>query len=255
VLLIDELSEFLRSKPTPQQLNEDARVLQFLGELTSERPLWIIAAVQESIESTGDIARAIIRKIKDRYPIKLALSTVHIRSLICERWYARSRGPNRPSSRSTKSIARSSPISGARLMSSCSSIRCIRPPSPPHRTGGSVQQHRGIVDFVCSRIAGDDRRRIPSILDRPERRAPGSDSIYEHFSTRLAEFSAYNIYRVILSLISMRRSTASSPKRPTGGSPAGLFAFSFLHRDSSHRDDAERGKLAELVACGLDTLI
>ena len=85
VLLVDELSEFLRSKPSPQALNEDARTLQLLGEMAASGPLWIVAAVQESIERTGDLSQAIVRKIKDRFPVKMALSTLHIRALLSER--------------------------------------------------------------------------------------------------------------------------------------------------------------------------
>ncbi|MBN1307409.1 MAG: hypothetical protein JXA18_05805, partial [Chitinispirillaceae bacterium] len=85
LLLIDELSEFFRSKPDAPQLNDDARTLQLLGELSASHPLWIIAAVQESVERTGDIAQATFRKIKDRFPVKLHLSTLHIRDLIAKR--------------------------------------------------------------------------------------------------------------------------------------------------------------------------
>ena len=85
VLLIDELSEFFRSKPDPAALNEDARTLQLLGEIAGTHPLWIIAAVQESIERTGDIASVTFRKIKDRFPVRLHLSTLHIRDLISRR--------------------------------------------------------------------------------------------------------------------------------------------------------------------------
>ncbi len=85
VLLIDELSEFLRSKPSPQALNEDARTLQLLGEMTGSGALWIIAAVQESIERSGDLSQAVVRKIKDRFPVKLALSTLHIKALLSGR--------------------------------------------------------------------------------------------------------------------------------------------------------------------------
>ena len=47
-LVLDELSEFLRSKPTPQSFNEDLRFLQFLGEWAQEHPLWLVAALQEN---------------------------------------------------------------------------------------------------------------------------------------------------------------------------------------------------------------
>jgi len=85
VFLIDELSEFLRSKPDTHALNEDTRFLQFLGEKSAHAPVWIIAALQEAIEKTGDISQSIFNKIKDRYQRRLELSTKHIRELIDRR--------------------------------------------------------------------------------------------------------------------------------------------------------------------------
>lgn len=53
VLLVDELSEFLRSKTDPHAYNEDIRFLQYLGEEASSFPLWVVASLQEWIEETG----------------------------------------------------------------------------------------------------------------------------------------------------------------------------------------------------------
>ena len=73
VLLIDELSEFLRSKPDARAYNEDIRFLQYLGEEAGGFPLWIIASLQEWIEETGEIRQDTFNKIKDRYRLRFRL--------------------------------------------------------------------------------------------------------------------------------------------------------------------------------------
>jgi hypothetical protein len=60
--------------------------------------------------------------------------------------------------------------------------------------GDLFSQHRGVVDFVYSRIAGDSARGIPGILLRPATELLGPDSIYDHFAARLAEFSAFHAF-------------------------------------------------------------
>ncbi|PYV37476.1 MAG: hypothetical protein DMG06_27960, partial [Acidobacteria bacterium] len=84
-LALDELSEFLRSKPSRQSFNEDIRFLQFLGEWAQDHRLWILAALQEQIEHTGDIEYDLYRKIKDRYPIRLLLTPAHVKDLIASK--------------------------------------------------------------------------------------------------------------------------------------------------------------------------
>ncbi|MBU1753184.1 hypothetical protein KKG56_04920, partial [bacterium] len=66
VLILDELSEFLRAKSTPASFNEDVRFLQHLGEEAANKPLWIIASLQEQIEETGHIQQNLFNRIKDR---------------------------------------------------------------------------------------------------------------------------------------------------------------------------------------------
>lgn len=194
-LLIDELSEFFRSKATPQALNEDARTLQLLGELASRQPLWIVAAVQESIEATGDVSQAILRKIKDRFPVRLGLSTVHVRSLIGGRLVRRKPGAD-------EEIARIYQHYKSQYVTFSAAFDDFRACYPVHPAtlsmleglGDLFSQHRGIVDFVHSRVAGDAARGIPGILSRPATELLGPDSIYDHFAARLAEFSAFHAY-------------------------------------------------------------
>ena len=44
LLVLDELSEFLRSKPDPRSFTEDIRFLQFMGEWAQGKRFWIMAA-------------------------------------------------------------------------------------------------------------------------------------------------------------------------------------------------------------------
>ena len=84
-ILIDELSEFLKSKPDSENLHEDVRFLQFLGELTTEKPLYIIGSMQESIDEITEINSYIMKRISDRYKIRLQLSAIHSKQVILER--------------------------------------------------------------------------------------------------------------------------------------------------------------------------
>jgi energy-coupling factor transporter ATP-binding protein EcfA2 len=85
VILIDELSEFLRSKGDARAYNEDIRFLQYLGEEAGTFPLWVVASLQEWIEETGEIHQDTFNKIKDRYRIRLSLGRAHIEELVSER--------------------------------------------------------------------------------------------------------------------------------------------------------------------------
>lgn len=195
VLLFDELSEFFRAKPDAQRLNEDARILQFLGEQAASTPLWIVGAVQESIERTGDIATTTFRKIKDRFPVKLTLSTVHIRDLIAQRLVQHKPGSDDGIKEIHEAFRREFPTFAWPF----SHFRDVYPVHPItlhllEGLGDLFSEHRGIVDFVYSQVAGDPRRHIPGILERPCRELLAPDSIYEHFEQRLMEFSALNVY-------------------------------------------------------------
>lgn len=195
VLLIDELSEFFRSKPSSTSLNEDARTLQLLGEISKNSPLWIIAAVQESIERTGDVAQATFRKIKDRFPVKLHLSTLHIKDLISRRLIRIKPEAETIVFHIYEEFCRHFP--GFSVTPAL--FRSIYPVHPLTLSlleglGDLFSQHRGIVDFVHSQIAGDPGRNIAGVLDRACTSLLSPDAIYDHFAPRIAEFSSFYIY-------------------------------------------------------------
>ncbi len=195
LIIIDELSEFFRSKPDARSLNEDARTLQLLGELAGENPIWIIAALQESIERTGDISQVTFRKIKDRFPVKLSLTTIHIKALLSGRLVRRKPGAEK----ALEDVHRYLKRHFSTFNESFSDFLAVYPVHPVtiallDGLGDLFSEHRGIVDFVHSRIAGNPDRRIPGILDRPAYELLAPDSIYDHFAQRMAEFSAFNVY-------------------------------------------------------------
>jgi hypothetical protein len=195
VLIVDELSEFFRSKADAAALNEDARTLQLLGELTASHPLWIIAAVQESIERTGDIASATFRKIKDRFPVRFHLSTLHIRDLIGKRLVRHKPGAAEKLLGLFQEYRRHFPD----FLFSFEQFVKIYPVHPEtlrllEGLGNLFSQHRGVVDFVHARVAGDPSRGIPGILDRNAGELLAPDAIYDHFSQRLSEFSAFHVF-------------------------------------------------------------
>lgn len=253
VLLVDELSEFLRSKPSSQALNDDARALQLLGELAGPQPLWIVAAVQESIERTGDVAQAILRKIKDRYPVRLTLSTTHIRSIISGRLVKRKPGADEAIHGIHELYRSLFPSFGA-------SLRELLETYPVHPAtialldglGDLFSQHRGIVDFVHARVAGDERRGIPSILGRPAAELLGPDSIYEHFAPRLMEFSAFYAYpRHIVPHLDevIDKVLAEEADRVLARRVVRMLVLYRIHPTATEPDCAH---LVELAACSLD---
>ncbi len=195
VLIIDELSEFFRSKPDARGLNEDARTLQLVGELTAGAPLWIIAAVQESIERTGDIVQATLRKIKDRFPVKLALSTVHIKALISQRLVQKKPEAEGALPEIYETLQAQFPS----FEWGWNDFQAFYPIHPVTITlldglGDLFSEHRGIVDFVHYQLAGDPQRHISGILQRPSHELLGPDAIYEHFYPRMAEFSELHVF-------------------------------------------------------------
>jgi hypothetical protein len=188
LLIADELSEFLRSKPDARAFNEDVRFLQFLGEASRRAPLWIVASLQEQIEATGEIDQATFNKIKDRYPLRLSLTGRHLRELLSGR------------------LVRPRPGAEPRIAAVCRELREAFPGlSVPERELAALypvhpatvemlddllplfSRHRGAVDFLHHQLAGDPARGIPGRLGLPAATLLGPDSILDHFEVRLRE--------------------------------------------------------------------
>lgn len=186
VILIDELSEFLRSKPSVARFNEDIRYLQFLGEASSNFPLWVVAALQEHLEETGEIQQELFNKIKDRYPVRIHLTSAHVKSLV------------------TQLLVQKQPGARAIIRSFYKSLKDCFPDwpvgqdefedlYPVHPATIDLLENlkplfsktRGIVDFIHYQISGDSDRGIPGMLELPPQNLLRPDRIFDHFLDKL----------------------------------------------------------------------
>lgn len=194
--IIDELSEFLKAKPDNRALNEDTRFLQFLGEASRNRPLWIAAALQETIERTGDISPAVFKKIKDRYHQRLRLSTRHLHTLISRRLIQKKHPDAEPIIRE---IFNRFQRAFNRIPVNHETFSNIYPVHPEtlellNQNIDLFSQHRGIVDFLSARIRGREADGIPGILEWSCQRLLTPEIIFDHFIDRFAaspQFSPY----------------------------------------------------------------
>ncbi len=188
LLLFDELSEFLRSKDNPRAYNEDVRFLQYLGEFAEAVPAWIVATMQENIENTGSLAGELLHKIKDRYPVRFRLSGEHVKEivsgrLICQNETAADRLPH--IFNELQGIFSQLPFSREDFLalypihpSTVDMLDELRP---------LFSQHRGVIDFIHYRLAGDPGRAIEPFVDNPDIELLTPDYIFDHFRDRLQE--------------------------------------------------------------------
>jgi len=199
VFLIDELSEFLRSKPAARKFNEDIRFLQYLGEMSSKSPLWIVAGLQERIEETGEISPYVFNKIKDRYPARLLLTGKHIEDLIKGRIIKKKPDSMERIKAIYKNIKNSFspwPVSEEHFIS----LYPVHPETVYFLDNLKFlfSQHRGVVDFIHYQIKGDERRGIKGILDEPDDTLLTPDLIFDHFKLRIKETVELNSYHDIV---------------------------------------------------------
>ncbi len=188
LLLIDELSEFLRSKENARVYNEDVRFLQYLGEFAEVIPAWVVATMQENIENTGALSDELLHKIKDRYPLRFLLSGEHVKEIISGRLV---RQKEEASSALPPILNKLKNSFGALPFSSDDFFKLY----PVHPVTVELldelrplfSQHRGVIDFIHYRLAGDPGRAIPSFLEKPAHELLTPDYIFDHFRDRLRE--------------------------------------------------------------------
>ena len=195
VILIDELSEFLRSKPDSRSFNEDIRFLQYLGEVAQRLPLWVVATLQEQIEATGDIPPEAFNKIKDRYPVRLQLSGEHIRAIISRRLIQQLPAAQDFLPRFFADLT----AAFGELPFSRDEFAKVYPVHPLTVTfldhlRPLFSQHRGVVDFIHARLQGDPARQIAALLEQPAATLLTPDLIFDHFRDRIQALPETNPY-------------------------------------------------------------
>lgn len=195
VILIDELSEFLKAKANDRSLNEDARFLQYLGERSAHSPIWIVAALQEHIEKTGNIQEMVLNKIKDRYHTRLELSTQHIRELINYRLILKKDGSQPHIEAAFKKLK----YSFNDIPMTFDAFTEIYPVHPEtidilDTCADLFSQRRGVVDFIHYQVKGDSSRNIGGILDEDFTHLLTPDRIFDHFEMRFKESPSLRKY-------------------------------------------------------------
>ncbi|MCU0292828.1 MAG: DUF6079 family protein [Thermoanaerobaculaceae bacterium] len=183
LLLLDEVSEFLRSKPTAQAFNEDVRFLQFLGEWALDHRLWVVAAAQEQVEHAGKLESALYRKLKDRFPLRLLLTPTHVRELIRDHLLVKE--PAYPAAVRALSGEIQQALPGAAI--DFAALEELYPLHPVtlellEEVRDHFSQTRGVVDFVLTRLGGDTARGVEPFLDRRWGELLTPDAIFDHFA-------------------------------------------------------------------------
>ncbi len=182
LLMLDELSEFLRAKPSPQAFHEDIRFLQFLGEWAQDHKLWILAAMQEQIEHTGDLEYGLYRKIKDRYPLRLLLSPAHVKELLADCILEKSPGYAPAVERLASELHEAFPD----VRVDFADLTLIYPLHPAtlellEEVRDRFSSARGVVDFTVAQLCGNPERGIEPFLERPWGSLLTPDYILDHF--------------------------------------------------------------------------
>lgn len=185
LIIIDELSEFLRSKETPPQFYEDIRFLQFLGEFSMSNPLWVVASLQEWIEETGHISSNIFNRIKDRYPLKINLTSSHLEHIIDQRLVIKREGFHEQVKVVFDELKRFYP----NLELSLERFEKTYPlhPFTTRFLSGLTRvfsQHRGVIQFVQS----ETMKR----LDHPPDSLITPEAIFDHFEDRIREIPEFS---------------------------------------------------------------
>lgn len=183
LLIFDELSEFLRSKPNPASFHEDIRFLQFLGEWAQNAPLWIIGAMQEQIEHVGDLEFGIYRKIKDRYPLRFLLTTNHIVDLLADSIFIRKPGYEAHVEQRIAELRGVFPEDQKEF----ETLRQVFPLHPATLTlleevRDCFSQARGAIDFAVGQLGGRESAQIAPFLDEPADHLLTPDAIVDHFA-------------------------------------------------------------------------
>lgn len=188
LLLIDELSEFLRSKENPRSYNEDIRFLQYLGEFAEAIPAWIIATMQENIENTGALAGELLHKIKDRYPVRFRLTGRHVKEIVSGRLVKK----KAKAETALQTIYEELQGAFKLLPFSQEDFNTLYPVHPVtvellDELRPIFSQHRGVIDFIHFRLTGDPSRGIEPFIDRQAAELLTPDYIFDHFRDRLRE--------------------------------------------------------------------
>ena len=186
LILLDELSEYLRSKPAGPPISEDVRFLQFLAEWAPTARAHVVAALNEPLSASLHLAPDLRARLADRYPARLALGPAHLADLIARRLRRLRPGARRWLLDRHAQLARAF----GRLPFTADTFADLYPFHPAtvawlHDLGGLLSARRGAVDFVLASLRGDPARGMAPLLPRPAGALLCPDALCDHFADRL----------------------------------------------------------------------
>lgn len=190
---VDELSEFLKSKPAPAAFSEDLRFLQFMGEACKDHPFYLVAALQENIENTGYIEKDLVYRIKDRFPLRFSLSSRHVKQLISQRLIHK----KPKAAAQIEAIYRDFRAAFPNVETAPAEFCDIYPVHPDtvvllEGLTPLFSQHRGVVDFIYHQLTGDPNRGWEGMMSLPANQLLTPDAIFDHFRERIREIPDLN---------------------------------------------------------------
>lgn len=185
LLLVDELSSFLRAKPTRADLREDVRLLQYLGEVR-DIPLCLVATMQESIEAAARPDPEVAQRLRDRF-VTLRLGGAHLEEVVAHRLLR-----HRPGAQEAIAAVRSRLAEAVGLPCAPERFDRLYPVYPPTFEHLDAMRHhlsatRGALDFVYRHLVGDPDLGVEPLLEAPADHLLTPDALFGHFSLRLLE--------------------------------------------------------------------
>ncbi len=199
IILIDELSEFLRGKSGNSKVDEDIRFLQFIGESTGNYPLWIIGAIQEELREISNISDKIFTKIKDRYKNRLELTTTHLEELIEKKLIIKKSGVKQYIENLRQKLEKNFSLMSIDKNRFYNLYPVLNPTLLLLQSIANIfSKQRGIVDFIHYQIKGDKKRNIHGIMNDNYETVITPDKIFDHFENNIQEFIDTNPYYEIV---------------------------------------------------------
>jgi hypothetical protein len=254
LLLIDELSEFLRAKRGPA-LTEDLRFLQFLGEWARRGPVVVVGALQESLDEVASVSERELARIRDRYPVRLGLSIRHVEDLVRGRLVPLRPGAGEEVERVHRRIRGALPgwqVTPERF-------HACYPLHPDTLTlldglRFLFSQQRGVVDFICRQLRGDPAAGIPAWMERPADDLLCPDRVYDHFASRLRE--RVETARLAETVVPYYERTAAALLRDPADRAMALRAVKLLTLLAASPLERRRdaGELAGMLLCRVSAI-
>lgn len=186
LLLVDELSAYLRARTPVSALREDVRLLQYLGEQRTF-PLTLVATLQESLERATEADPEAVRRLRDRY-VTLPLTGAHLETIVTERLLRPRPGHDEATARVEARLRRAL----GRLPWEAERLRRLYPVHPgtlEHLEGlrHYLSATRGALDFLYRQLRGDPEHGIEALLEQPLGTWLTPDRLFDTFALRLTE--------------------------------------------------------------------